>query len=1013
MWTAFAIEFIRQISSSQSRFQKFKSCITLNFRRFSWENRTVDLLRVLSIWFSFLLFTSAIIILFFSKGFQWSDSLSQGFFADSSSLWQNAFKWLLSLGGGASLLGLIISAMFKLKSIAGSPFDFDFNKYFKSPDYENRVAFIENFHNDFKNIVNAYAGDNKIFIFIDDLDRCDIPKAAELMQGLNLMISDNPHLVFIIGMDREKVAASFAVKHEKLLPYLSRNSNDQIKGLEYGYAFIEKFIQLPFSIPQPGKMEIQDFLKNVSTKYNQKEKKPHQTKIIIGKMFQKIKKQDSVDLSISKQLPQGEIKEETQREKTIKDEIQKSRERIRFEITGDSQTIQEIALMVAPALDNNPRRIKQFLNLFRLRTYIASATGLFDFREDYDKCLTLEQLGKFVAISLRWPLLLADLDANRQLLIELQDKALGKNANPLSDSAKYWGTQQKLLEILSSGCLNDDYSQNFDKEQKCSLSKLNLDKLLQVSPRVIRLKKDQNANINNSHDKADERINNPVNSSYDRGIYAEDEGNRQSLETIQKTHVQDHFYVPKPNPYFTGREDILEKLHNSLNSDKAATLAISGLGGIGKSQTAVEYAYIYRNEYNAVLWVEADSREAIISSYATLAEVLDLPEKYRKEQNFIVSAVLRWLEDNSRWLLVFDNADEPRLLEDYIPKDHKGHILLTSRAQLFDKLGISKQVQLEKMPPDEAKEFLLKRTGRSNLHQMENEAILKIAKELDYLPLALEQASAYILKVGCSFADYLSSRELGEVANLNNLASLYQNQGKYDASESLYKRVLEITEKALGSAHPDVASSLNNLASLYQNQGKYDASESLYKRVLEIREKALGSAHPDVASSLNNLASLYQAQGKYDASESLYKRALKIREKALGSAHPDVSTSMNNLALLYQHQGKYDASESLYKRALEISEKALGFDHPSVASNLNNLASLYQDEQKYAEAASLYHRAIEIAEKSLGEEHPDFLKYLENYENFLRQIRTKPRELAKIQKRLNRIENKKHKEKHK
>gem|GEM_PF-6781033 len=350
------------------------------------------------------------------------------------------------------------------------------------------------------------------------------------------MISDNPHLVFIIGLDREKVAASFAVKHEKLLPYLSKNSNDQIRGLEYGYAFIEKFIQLPFSIPQPGKLEIQDLLKTVSTNDNRKEKKSHQTNNIIGKMFQKIKKQDSVDPSIAKQPSQGPIKEET-----IKDENEKSRERIRFEITGDSQTIQDIALMVAPALDYNPRRIKQFLNLFRLRTYIASATGLFDFRKDNDECLTLEQLGKFVAISLRWPLLLADIDANRQLLAELQDKALGKNVIIVSDSAKYWSTQQKLLDLLSSGCLNDDNSPSSEREQKCSLSKLNLDKLLQVSPRVIRLKQDQNVNLNDSHNKADEGFNNLGNSSYDRGNYAEDEALlRQSLEKIQKTRGQDH-----------------------------------------------------------------------------------------------------------------------------------------------------------------------------------------------------------------------------------------------------------------------------------------------------------------------------------------------------------------------------------------------------------------------------------------------------------------------------------------
>ncbi|HEX7628037.1 MAG TPA: toll/interleukin-1 receptor domain-containing protein, partial [Candidatus Methanoperedens sp.] len=162
------------------------------------------------------------------------------------------------------------------------------------------------------------------------------------------------------------------------------------------------------------------------------------------------------------------------------------------------------------------------------------------------------------------------------------------------------------------------------------------------------------------------------------------------------------------NSYFTGREAVLEELHNTLNFKKAAALAqaISGLGGIGKTQTAVEYTYIYKIDYSAVLWVKADSGEALISNYAALAHVLDLPQKDEKDQNLIAAAVRRWLENNSGWLLIFDNADQPGLLEDYIPINHKGHILLTSRAQLFDKLGISKPVELKKMPPDEAREFL-------------------------------------------------------------------------------------------------------------------------------------------------------------------------------------------------------------------------------------------------------------------------------------------------------------------
>ena len=150
--------------------------------------------------------------------------------------------------------------------------------------------------------------------------------------------------------------------------------------------------------------------------------------------------------------------------------------------------------MIAPALDNNPRRIKQFINLFRLRTFIANETGLFDFTDEneasFDRVLTLQQLGKFVAISIRWPLLIADLDRNPTFLGELQEIAeehKKPSGNMWSNEAIYWSTQDKLIELLVSYGSNDNDTSEiiFKKKQQCDVSKLNIERLLQVSPRVV------------------------------------------------------------------------------------------------------------------------------------------------------------------------------------------------------------------------------------------------------------------------------------------------------------------------------------------------------------------------------------------------------------------------------------------------------------------------------------------------------------------------------------------------
>ena len=101
------------------------------------------------------------------------------------------------------------------------------------------------------------------------------------------------------------------------------------------------------------------------------------------------------------------------------------------------------------------------------------------------------------------------------------------------------------------------------------------------------------------------------------------------------------------------------------------------------------------------------------------------------------------------------------------------------------------------------------------------------------------------------------------------------------------------------SRDPQTATSLNNLAALYNSQGRYEAVEPLYQRTLAIREKSLGPEHPDTAQSLNNLAELYLAHGKYGEAEPLFKRSLTIREEVLGPDHPNTALSLDNLAGLY------------------------------------------------------------------------------------------------------------------
>ncbi len=121
-------------------------------------------------------------------------------------------------------------------------------------------------------------------------------------------------------------------------------------------------------------------------------------------------------------------------------------------------------------------------------------------------------------------------------------------------------------------------------------------------------------------------------------------------------------------------------------------------------------------------------------------------------------------------------------------------------------------------------------------------------------------------------------------------------QGNYPEAEKQLVAALKEAE-GLGPQDPRLATTLNNLALLYDAQGKYAEAEPLYKRALAIREQVLGPEHRSVATSLSNLAELYKAQGKYAEAEPLYKRSLAIREKALGPAHPDATQGWAHLVL--------------------------------------------------------------------------------------------------------------------
>lgn len=483
------------------------------------------------------------------------------------------------------------------------------------------------------------------------------------------------------------------------------------------------------------------------------------------------------------------------------------------------------------------------------------------------------------------------------------------------------------------------------------------------------------------------------------------------------------------NPFFTGRTSLLEQLHERLHQIQSAALtqshALTGLGGIGKTQTAVEYAYRYRDEYQAIFWVRAASRETLVADYISIARLLSLPGQDEQDQMQTVMATRRWLEQHEGWLLVLDNADTLSLLSDFLPNTAHSHLLLTTRAQATGKIAV--KLSVEKMEVSEGMQLLLHRAkllapgeSQDNLSAIVRKAGLQLVKELDGLPLALDQAGAYVEETGCSLLEYLALYQRHHSALLNRQSGLSADYphtvaGTWSLSfqqveqespaaaelldfcafldpDAIPETILTEGADSLGPVLGSVASNPLLLNEAIQTLRRY----SLIKRDPETR--------------ILNVHRLVQVILKDGLDEGEKRQWAERAVRAVNAAFPQVSFASwqrcerclphaetcvvlidtyhfsfpQAIRLLHQagcylrDRGLYVQAEPLLLQAFKLYEQEAGSKDPDMARSLNDLAWLYYLQGKYEQAEPLLQRALTIREQVLGNDHVDTAVTLNN-----------------------------------
>jgi tetratricopeptide (TPR) repeat protein len=474
------------------------------------------------------------------------------------------------------------------------------------------------------------------------------------------------------------------------------------------------------------------------------------------------------------------------------------------------------------------------------------------------------------------------------------------------------------------------------------------------------------------------------------------------------------------NPFFTGRTDVLRRLRDKLTTVKTAALtqpqAISGLGGIGKTQIALEYAYQYRDAYRFVFWTRAATHETLVSDFVTIADLLHLPEKNEQDQNQVIKAVKEWLTTHNEWLLILDNADDVAMVSDVVPTSSEGHIVLTSRAQAMGSLA--QRIDVESMGMTEGTLFLLRRANVINedafLDQASEEQLAgaeAIVIEMDFLPLALDQAGAYIDETGCSLSAYLNLYRTHRKELLQRRSQLptahpepvattwslsFQKVEQADPAAADLLRLYAFLEPdtipeelvSEGGTHlsPNlqcVAADLLRLNEAIEELRKFSLvqrnpiahSLSMHRLVQAVLKDAMAQEiqHQWAERTVRAINAVFPESMKVDT----WSRCRRYLPQAQSCAAliedyaltlDEAARLLNRTASYLRKHALYDLAEPLYQRALHIREQTLGLMHLEVTPLLKNLAGLYSDQGKYVQAESLFLQALCIEEPILGPE---------------------------------------------
>ncbi|KAI9761267.1 MAG: hypothetical protein M1840_001991, partial [Geoglossum simile] len=507
------------------------------------------------------------------------------------------------------------------------------------------------------------------------------------------------------------------------------------------------------------------------------------------------------------------------------------------------------------------------------------------------------------------------------------------------------------------------------------------------------------------------------------------------------TSVKPVFSVPfEKDRQFVGREDILSQVEEQLQIRHRVSL--HGLGGIGKSQIAIEYAYRFRNNNPKahVFWVYAASAVRFYQSYEDVARKLKLPRVDDPDVD-ARELVSDWFnnDDNGHWLIILDNADDSDLffpstdfdtpftqinvtkrpLVDYLPRrlDSQHSLIVTTRSRTLGEDLTNGEPCIEILPfaPKEAIILLQSRVGRMADDQDESD-VKRLLEILGYIPLAITQAAAFMRQNGMHLQKYVEALEKDEENLKDHLSTERRDHRRELGIPNSVFRTWRLSFDKIREQEPRAAAILSLMAMLDRQQipekllqrrderdvdfstaiGSLEGLSLITKEVQQdkftmhrlvqlsvhvwLEQQKEKSSQAEKALAL--LADRFP-NGEHEnreTCESFLPHAQAVLQHQFMSQSSVIhrATLLHNIGWFDWRQGRYDLAHKYSLEAYEINRERLGSEDRQTLNSLTLVALVLQGQGKYEEAEKMNRRTLEGYEKALGAEHPDTLTSVSN-----------------------------------